>query len=472
MSIVIKKIACIGAGYVGCSSMAVLAEMCPEYNVILVDNDAKKVEAYNSFQLPIFEPKLDQILNKVLNKNLHITTDFQKAVENADIVFIAVNTPTKTIGEGAGKATLVNYVEHVAREISKYATKSSIVVEKSTVPVGVSRSIKSVLNANSNQGIEFQILSNPEFMSEGSAIDNLHNPDRILIGHEDTSECRNAANILKSIYQKWVPEERILLTDCWSAELAKIAMSALLSQRISSINSISAICEKTGANVNEVSRAAGADSRIGPKFLKASVGFGGSTFAKDVLQLVYIAESLGLKEVAKYWEMVVHMNNYQMERFAENIVHTLFDTLMNKVISIFGFAFKAHTNDTRGSPAIKICDLLLEEGAILHIFDQMTTKEQVFSEIIKFNPNRSIEYLEKKVKIFNKDAYESTKDAHAIVIMNDSPEFCSLDFKKIHDDMMKPAFLFDGRNLLDRKKLREIGFYTHGIGVAPDMLVE
>ena len=249
-------------------------------------------------------------------------------------------------------------------------------------------------------------------------------------------------------------------------------MSAFLAQRISSINSISAICEKTGANVNEVSRAVGADERIGPKFLKASVGFGGSTFSKDVLQLVYIAESLGLKEVANYWEMVVKMNVYQMERFTANIVHTLFDTLMNKIISIFGFAFKAHTNDTRGSPAIKICDLLIEEGAILHIFDPMTPKQQVFDEIIKFNPQRSIELLEKKVKVFNKDGYDSTIDAHAIVIMNDSPEFCSLDFKKIHENMNKPAFIFDGRNLLDRKKLHEIGFYTHGIGVSPDELVD
>lgn len=472
MSADYKNIACIGAGYVGCPSMAVLAEMCPEFTVTLVDNDAKKVDAWNSFKLPIFEPKLDQILKKVLNKNLHITTDLQKAVENADIIFIAVNTPTKTIGEGAGKATLVKHVEHVAREIGRFALKPSIVVEKSTVPVGVSRSIKTVLNANSEHGINFRVLSNPEFMSEGCAIDNLHNPDRILIGHEDNEECREAALILKSIYQKWVPEERILLTDCWSSELAKISMSAFLAQRISSINAISAICEKTGANVNEVSRAVGSDDRIGPKFIKASVGFGGSTFAKDILQLVYIAQSLKLKEVARYWELVVQMNNYQIERFAANIVYTLFSTLMNKTLTIFGFAFKAHTNDTRGSPAIKICDLLLEEGAILNIFDQMTPKEQVFSELQIYNPNLTNELLEKKVKVFNEDAYLSTKDAHAIVILNDSPEFCSLNFKKIHENMMKPAFIFDGRNLLDRKKLKEIGFYTHGIGVVPDELNE
>lgn len=465
----IKSIVCLGAGCVGCASMAVLAEMCPEFDVILVDNDAKKVEAWNSFNLPIYEPKLEEILRRVLNKNLHITTDIQSSVANADIIFIAVNTPTKTMGEGSGKATLVNHIEHVAREIGKYAAKpSTIVVEKSTVPVGVSRSIKSILNSNSENGINFRILANPEFMSEGSAVDNLRNPDRILIGHDDNEECRQAANILKSIYQKWVPENRILLTDCWSAELAKLAMNAFLAQRITSINAVSAICEKTGANVIQVSRAVGADNRIGPKFMRASVGFGGSAFAKDLRQLIYIAQTLHLTEVANYWESVLNMNVNQITRFTSNIVYTLFGTLMNKIISIFGFAFKYHTNDTRGSPAIKVCDMLLEEGAILYIFDQKTPKEQVYNDLLSFNPDHTIEMLEKQVKVFNDKVYESTINSHAIVILNDSPEFCTLDFQKIYNGMMKPAFLFDGRNMLDRQKLREIGFCTHGIGVVPD----
>ena len=465
----IKKIVCLGAGCVGCASMAVLAENCPEFQVTLVDNDAKKVEAWTSFNLPIFEPKLDKILQNVLNKNLFITTDLANSVSDADIIFIAVNTPTKILGEGAGRATLVNHIEHVAREIGKYAKNpSTIVVEKSTVPVGVSRSIKSVLNANSEHGVNFRILANPEFMSEGSAVDNLRNPDRILIGHDDNDECRQAANILKKIYQKWVSEERILLTDCWSAELAKLTMNAFLAQRITSINAISAICEKTGANVTEVSHAVGTDSRIGPKFMRASVGFGGSAFAKDLLQLVYIAESLHLAKVASYWESVITMNLYQINRFTSNIVRTLFGTLMNKIIAVFGFAFKYHTNDTRGSPAIRVCDMLLEEGAIIHIYDQKTSKEQIFSDLQTFNPDRSIEVFDRNVKVYNDDEYESTKNAHALVILNDSPEFCSLDFKRIYDSMMKPAFLFDGRNLLDREKLRDIGFITQGIGVVPD----
>ncbi|OHT17262.1 UDP-glucose 6-dehydrogenase [Tritrichomonas foetus] len=465
------QIVCLGGGYVGGPSMTVLAEMCPECDITVIDNDVKRVEAWNSSNLPIHEEKLQGILEKVINKNLHFTTELEGPLSNADIIFIAVSTPTKLVGEGAGRAILIDHVESVARSIGQYAKKSAIVVEKSTVPIGVSRSIKTVLNANSEHNVEFQILSNPEFMAEGSAVDDCHNPDRILIGHEDSEEGRQAANVLRTLYSKWVDPSKIMLTDVWSAELTKLTVSAFLAQRISSMNAMSAICERTGANVNEVARACGADSRIGPKFLKASVGFGGSSLRKDVLSLVYIAESLGLHEVAKYWESVASMNSYQIERFAKDIVHTLFDTLLNKKLAIFGFAYKAQTDDTRDTPAIKVCDLLLEEGAVLNIFDTMVPREQIYHELNANNPKLVTEELfRKKVNIFNTDAYEATRDAHAIIILNDSPEFCSLDYKKIHAEMMKPAFIFDGRNLLNRDILRKIGFCTHGIGVTPDPL--
>lgn len=467
----LKKVACLGAGYVGGPSMAVLAQHCPNYEIYLVDNDPKKVEAWNSPNLPIHEPGLDAIIESVLNKNLHITTDIENAVVDADIIFIAVNTPTKSLGEGAGKSLLVNHVEHVAREIGKYSKKEgTIVVEKSTVPVGVSRSIKAVLNSNSPIGNKFRILSNPEFLSEGSAIQNLLNPERILIGNEPTSECQEAALILKSIYQRWIPEEKILLMDCWSAELAKLASSAFLAQRISSINAISAICEKTGANVTEVARACGADPRIGPKFLQASFGFGGSNLTRDIRQLSYIAESLKLPEVARYWEKVVQLNDYQIERFSRDIVHTLFDTLMNKNIAIFGFAYKANTNDSRDSPSTKVCAMLLEEGAYLNIVDSTIPKEQIYNELESFNPKLTQQLLNQKVRVFNTDLYEAANEVHAIVILNDSAIFCNADYQRIYLSMSKPAFIFDGRNLLDRKKLREIGFCTHSVGVPPDLL--
>ena len=467
----VKHIVCVGAGYVGGPTMAVIAEKCPDIEVTVVDVDERKINAWKNSPLPIHEPGLEDIVSVVRQKNLHFTTDVKGAIENADLIFIAVGTPTKLVGKGAGRAALLDYVESAARTIGKYAKKNLVVVEKSTVPVGVCMSIRTILKRNSEPGLEFQILSNPEFLAEGTAISDLHNPDRILIGHEESPAGLAAAKQLISVYAHWVPEEKILLTNVWSSELTKLTANAFLAQRISSMNCISAICEKTGADVNEVARACGADSRIGSKFLRASVGFGGSCFQKDVLNLVYIADSLGLNEVARYWESVVEMNNFQRNRFANDIVHTMFDTLLNKPIAVFGFAFKADTGDTRESSAIYVCNLLLQEGAILHIHDPMVSKEQMFFELNYLNTTITREVFDQKVKVFT-DPYECAQGTHALVVMTEWQVFNTYDYKKIYDSMVKPSFVFDGRNLLDRKMLRDIGFCTHGIGVEPDTLVQ
>jgi UDPglucose 6-dehydrogenase len=437
--------------------------------VTVVDVDARRIQAWNNVPIPIKEAQLEEIVVRARSRNLRFSTDLAGALAGADMVFIAVGTPTKSMGTGAGRACLVDFVEGAARAIGKYAKKDLIVVEKSTVPVGLSRAIRTLLLANSQPGIKFQILSNPEFLAEGTAIRDLLNPDRILIGHESSEAGLAAAETLISVYRRWVNPSRILTTNVWSSELAKLTANAFLAQRVSSINAISVICEQTGADVNEVARACGADARIGNKFLKASVGFGGSCFQKDVLNLVYIAESLGLAHVARYWQAVVDMNDFQRERFARDIVHTMFDTLLNKRITVYGFAFKADTGDTRESSAIYICNLLLAEGAILNIYDPKVTTEQMFFELNHINPKITYEIFDSKVHTF-KDPYECTDGTHAIIILTEWQEFKTYDYKKIYDSMMKPAFVFDGRNLLDRAILRGIGFCTHGIGVTPDKL--
>ncbi|KAH0790749.1 UDP-glucose 6-dehydrogenase [Histomonas meleagridis] len=449
--------------------MAVIAEKCPNIDVTVVDIDERKINAWKNSPIPIKEPKLQEIVEKYRNRNLHFSTDLKASIADADIIFIAVGTPTKAVGFGAGKTALLDYVESASRTIGQYATKPSIIVEKSTVPVGVSRSIQTVLNANSTNGLRFQIVSNPEFLAEGTAIDDLHNPDRILIGHEESELGVKAAETLSSVYEHWVPREKIIFTNVWSSELTKLTANAFLAQRISSINTISAICEKTGANINEVARAVGADKRIGERFLRASVGFGGSCFQKDVLNLVYIAESLGLKQVADYWQMVITINDYQRERFSRDIAHTMFDTLINKGIAVFGFAFKADTGDTRESSAIYVCDFLITEGAMLHIYDPQVTEEQMFLELSTYNTTVTREVFNKHVKVF-KNAEECAVATHAIVILTEWPEFKTYNYESIYKTMVKPAFIFDGRNLLDRAELRKIGFCTHGIGCPPDSL--
>lgn len=463
------KIACVGAGYVGGSTMAVIAEKCPEITVTVIDIDNKKIEAWNSNKLPIYEPGLQDIVEKHRGKNLFYTTDAKAAVSDADLVFIAIGTPTKSVGTGAGKAAMLGFFESATRMIAPFLKNNVVVVEKSTVPVGVANSIKTVLHANIEHDTKFEIVSNPEFLAEGTAIRDLHEPSRILIGNNDTPSGIAAGKLLASVYAHWVPQEKILMTNVWSSELSKLTANALLAQRISSINSIAAICEKTGADVNEVARAIGFDTRIGSKFLHASVGFGGSCFQKDIFNLVYIAESLGLTDVALYFNQIILMNDFTRERFARNIVHTMFDTLYHKDVAVFGFAFKADTGDTRESSAITVIDYLLKERGIIHVYDPMVTKWQMYNDLMYYDSNLDTNILEKNV-IVHKDPYEACKDAHAIIILTEWPEFKTYDYQKIYNDMTKPAFLFDGRNLLNRDALRQIGFCTHGIGVSPDQL--
>ncbi|XP_021733943.1 UDP-glucose 6-dehydrogenase 3-like [Chenopodium quinoa] len=464
------NICCIGAGYVGGPTMAVIALKCPSVKVVVVDIAVSRINAWNSDQLPIYEPGLDEVVKQCRGKNLFFSTDVEKHVREADIVFVSVNTPTKTRGLGAGKAADLTYWESAARMIADVAVSDKIVVEKSTVPVKTAEAIEKILTHNS-KGIKFQILSNPEFLAEGTAIQDLFNPDRVLIGGRETPGGQKAVQELKNVYAQWVPEDRILTTNLWSAELSKLAANAFLAQRISSVNAMSALCEATGANVSQVAHAVGKDTRIGPKFLNASVGFGGSCFQKDILNLVYICECNGLHEVANYWKQVIKINDYQKSRFVNRVVSSMFNTVSGKKVAVLGFAFKKDTGDTRETPAIDVCKGLVGDKALLSIFDPQVTEEQVMRDLAmrKFDWDHPA-HLQPMSPTATKevsvcwDAYEATKDAHAVCILTEWEEFKSLDYKKIFDGMRKPAFVFDGRNVVDVDKLREIGFIVYSIG--------
>lgn len=449
------KICCIGAGYVGGPTMAMIAHKCKDHTVTVVDINQARIDAWNSDELPVFEPGLDEIVRGSRGTNLFFSTDVDGSIKEADIIFLSVNTPTKTYGVGAGRAADLRFVEKCARKIAEVSEEGKIVVEKSTLPVRTAESVKRILESNCN-GRKFQILSNPEFLAEGTAMDDLESPDRVLIGGDQTPEGAAAIQKLVDVYAAWVPRERILTTNLWSSELSKLTANAFLAQRISSINAISALCEETGADVDEVAHAIGTDSRIGPKFLKSSVGFGGSCFQKDIFNLVYLCEHFGLPEVAAYWNSVIEMNDYQKHRFGRRILSSMFNTVSDKKIAVLGFAFKKDTNDTRESAAIYVCGDLLEEQANLAIYDPKVTKDQIHRDL-------GIDESNPYVTICS-DAYEATKDAHAILILTEWDEFKALDYKKIYDQMQLPAFLFDGRNLLDLKSLREIGFEASGIG--------
>ena len=448
------RICCIGAGYVGGPTMAVIAEKCPDVRVTVVDINPERIAAWNSDTLPIYEPGLSEIVFRVRGRSLFFSTDVDQGIREADIVFISVNTPTKTYGVGAGRAADLKYVEGCARRIAEVAQGETIVVEKSTIPVKTAESITRILHASKN-GSRFQVLSNPEFLAEGTAVRDLYEPDRVLIGGEESDAGRAAIGKLASVYAHWVPRERILATNVWSSELSKLTANAFLAQRISSINSISALCEATGANVDEVANAIGKDSRIGPKFLKASVGFGGSCFQKDILNLVYLCEHFGLPEVAAYWEQVVRMNDYQKSRFSRKIVESLFNTVSDKRIAILGFAFKKDTNDTRESAAIKVCRDLIEEQAELAIYDPKVSESRITQDLGAA--------AESRIAVVS-DAYEAAEGAHAVVILTEWDEFASLDYQRIFDSMKRPAFLFDGRNIADVDQLRTIGFEVSSIG--------
>ncbi len=447
-----KHILCIGAGYVGGPTMAMIAAKCPQCKVTVVDISEPRILAWQTDELPIFEPGLLAVVKQARGRNLFFSTDVKQNIKDADIIFVSVNTPTKTFGEGAGKCADLQYWEKTARDILDASESDKIIVEKSTLPVRTAQAMERILNS-ADKGIRFDILSNPEFLAEGTAITDLENPDRILIGSRETEEGRKAREELVGIYANWVPRERILTSNLWSSELSKLVANAFLAQRISSINSISALCEKTEADVGEVSHAIGRDSRIGAKFLNASIGFGGSCFKKDILNLVYICESYGLTEVAEYWENVVKINDYQKHRFIRTMTRALFNTIANKRIALFGFAFKADTGDTRESPAIGITKKLVEEHAAVIISDPEALE----------NARKDLAGLDDRVT-YEQDPYKAAENTHAIAVMTEWNLYKTLDYEKIYAGMVKPAFIFDGRNILDHDKLFEIGFNVYPLG--------
>lgn len=469
--IVVRKIACVGAGYVGGPTMAVIANKCHHIQVVIFDVNKKRIEQWNSDKLPIYEPGLDELVFNRRGKNLHFTTDYDSVLD-ADIIFFSVNTPTKHYGVGKGRAADLKYIELCARQLrSSIQHGRKIIVEKSTVPIRTSMALKKILTSVESQA-HFDILSNPEFLAEGTAINDLNNPDRVLIG----GESEEAIATLSSVYEHWVPKERIITTNLWSSELSKLVANCMLAQRISSINAISALCEKTGADVTQVAHAVGKDSRIGPKFLQASVGFGGSCFQKDILNLVYLAEHYNLPEVADYFYGIVRINDYQRERFAKKVIHKLFNTVSNKKITVLGFAFKKDTADTRESSSIYICKALLEEHANIHIYDPKVPEEQIHYDMksimngcyegdfsARFEESPESELVKTHIHCA-KDPYEAVKDSHAVLVMTEWDEFKTYDYKKIFELMKKPAYIFDGRNILNGKQLESIGFDVYQIG--------
>ncbi len=450
-----KTILCIGAGYVGGPTMAMIALKCPEYRVVVVDIDAERIRAWQSDRLPIYEPGLDRVVKAALNRNLFFSTDITSSIAEADIIFVSVNTPTKTFGQGSGRAADLQFWEKTAREILAHSTTDKIVVEKSTLPVRTAEAMERILHSG-RAGVHFEVLSNPEFLAEGTAVRDLENPDRVLIGGHDTDSGRRAVAELVSIYAHWVPRDRILTASVWSSELSKLAANAFLAQRISSINSLSALCEHTEADVSEVARAIGMDNRIGPRFLNASVGFGGSCFKKDILNLVYLCDHYGLHEVAAYWEQVVKMNEYQEDRFVQNVIASMFNTVAGKRIAVFGFAFKADTGDTRESPAIRVVRGLVAERAQVVVTDPQALG----------NAHRDLADLGDAVT-FEIDPVKAAVGAHALAVMTEWSDYERLDYRRIYGDMVKPAFVFDGRNRLNHRALFDLGFNVYPIGKKP-----
>jgi UDPglucose 6-dehydrogenase len=452
----IRNILCIGAGYVGGPTMAVIAKHCPHVDVVVADINPERVAAWQSGTPPIYEPGLEDVVRKGLGRNLHFTTEVEPAIAKADMIFVSVNTPTKTFGHGAGRAADLQYWERTARSILQHGRGETIVVEKSTLPVRTAEAMERIFRSGNGGNGRFVVLSNPEFLAEGTAIEDLEHPDRVLIGGPQTDAGRAAAEALASVYARWVPRDRILTTNVWSSELSKLVANAFLAQRISSINAISALCEQTEADVLEVSRAVGADRRVGSLFLRAGVGFGGSCFQKDIQNLVYLCEHYGLDEVARYWEAVVTMNQYQKQRFVRRMISVMFNTLAGKRIAVFGFAFKANTDDVRDSPAIEVCRVLLAEQAEVCVTDP-----------------RALEHARQALRDmrgaigFEPDPYAAAQGAHAIALVTDWAEYRDLDYERIYAGMQKPAFVFDGRNLLDPERLHAIGFNVYSVGRPP-----
>ena len=448
-----KDIVCIGAGYIGGPTMAVIALKNPGRKVYVVDIDQARIDAWNSENLPIFEHGLKEVVEQVRGRNLFFSTDIEGCIKKCDIIFVGVNTPTKMFGRGAGRASDLQYWEATARNIAKWAENDKIVVEKSTLPVRTAAAMSAILNTH--EQYRFDVLSNPEFLAEGTAIQDLMSPDRVLIGGDRTPSGEAAVRAVVDIYagegDAWVPRERILTTNVWSAELSKLAANAFLAQRVSSINAIAGLCEATGAAVDEVARVIGADRRIGPKFLKAGPGFGGSCFKKDVLNLVYLCESFGLLTAAEYWTGVIKMNDHQQERIVSRLFREMFNTLANKKIAMFGFAFKADTGDTRETPAGYVARLLADEHVRLTITDPKALD----------NARKDLKGIDAE---FTADPYEAAREADAVLLLTDWREYPRLDWKRIYDSMRKPALVFDTRNCLDSAALRALGFKVLNIG--------
>ncbi len=471
MPIKIKNICCIGAGYVGGPTMAVFADQCPQLKVEVVDLDKERINKWNDpnlKKLPIYEPGLAEIVKRRRGVNLFFSTLVAEKIMNADMVFISVNTPTKKKGLGAGKASDLKWVEACARQVAQFAVGHTIVVEKSTLPVRTAEVIKSILQSkiNPNENKTFDVLSNPEFLSEGSAIEDLRAPDRVLIG----GEREESVEALSEIYSNWVPENKILKTNIWSSELAKLTANAFLAQRISSINSISALCEATGADVREVARAIGSDNRIGSKFLDSGPGFGGSCFKKDILNLVYLSEYFGLPEVAAFWEGVVKLNSWHQHRISKLVVKKLFGTVSGKKISILGFAFKANTNDTRESASINICRDLLEEGAILNIHDPKVESWQISKDLesqsLKLSTNdiNSNNTSHNGKWSFSNTIYEAVEGCDAILVLTEWEEYALIDWERVSKIMRHPAWVFDARSILKPDQVTKFGLNLWRIG--------
>lgn len=460
------NICCIGAGFVGGPTMAVIALKCPHIKITVVDINKEKINLWNGDckELPVFEPGLPEIIQTVRDKNLFFSTEVESAINNSEIIFLAVNTPTKTEGDGKGYATNLDYIKKSVEQIAKFSKSNKIIIEKSTVPVKTASMIKEILDSNKNKDVEFEIISNPEFLAEGSAINDLLDPDRVLIGSHDNPRGQQASKKIQDIYLNWVSSEKIITTNIWSSELSKLVANAMLAQRISSINSISSLCEKTGANIEEISKAIGMDSRIGPEFLKVSVGFGGSCFKKDILNLVYISRYYGLDKVADYWEKVIEINQFQTKRFANRIIDEL--THDNKKrVSVLGWSFKKNTNDSRESASIYLTYELLLKDFEVNVYDPMCSEEKIYADLSElFEKNNKIQnkYL-KNIRVY-KDMYESINGTDIVALSTEWDEFIDIDWNLVHRSSKGLIKIFDGRNILDTDKLKEIGFKIFSIG--------
>ena len=481
----VSKICCIGAGYVGGPTSAVIASNNPHIQVTVVDYNEERIEAWKTDSLPIYEPGLLEVVQAGRDAqsskrapNLFFSTDVDRCIEEADLILLSVNTPTKSLGRGAGHASELSYLESAVRKIGEVATSSKIIVEKSTVPCRAADTLRDVLAATAKPGLRFEILSNPEFLAEGTAIPNLLNPDRILIGSLKTPDGLAAAQALADVYASWVSLDRIITINLYSSELAKLAANALLAQRISSVNALSAMCESVGADIDEVSYAIGLDKRIGSRMLKASVGFGGSCFRKDILSLAYIAESLHLFEVADYWRAIVDINEYQKDRFTRRIVRCLYNSLSGKTLAVFGFAYKKDTGDTRETAAITVIENILGEGANVRIYDPLVKEASIRAEMK--GATGKLEGGEKKLVVCG-SAYEACTGADAVIILTEWDEFSNrevgkkdgveeekerVQWEKVAGLMRRPMFVFDGRNVVDKRALEELGFRVEGIGKA------